>query len=161
LSTIEFSLCSGVINTETETRALAKAFGDALQAAAVPQLLALNGNLGAGKSFFARALLQQFGVNGAVRSPTYTLIEPYECDLGKVLHLDLYRLADPEEVLYLGLEDQLQDASLTMVEWPQKAAGVLDQYDINLTLSVEQQTRHWQLQALTERGDRLLRQWPH
>lgn len=155
-----FSCRNGTVITEADTQALAKLFGEAVQAAAEPILLALNGNLGAGKSFFARSLLQQYGVTTAVRSPTYTLIEPYDCDLGKVLHLDLYRLADPEEVLYLGLDDQLQDAMLTMVEWPEKADGFFNAYDASLRLEVDQQQRHWQLNALSPSGQRLLQNWP-
>ncbi|MDD9892657.1 MAG: tRNA (adenosine(37)-N6)-threonylcarbamoyltransferase complex ATPase subunit type 1 TsaE, partial [Gammaproteobacteria bacterium] len=133
-------------------------FGQTVMSADKPVMLALEGNLGAGKSFFARSLLQQFGVTGAVRSPTYTLIEPYECELGTVLHLDLYRLADPEEVLYLGLEDQLVNAALVMVEWPEKASGYLDNYDVRLTLEVTAESRRWQLTAISDMGERLLRQ---
>ena len=150
---------NGIVVTEADTQALAKLFVEALKAAAEPIVLALKGNLCAGKSFFARSLLQQYGVTTAVRSPTYTLIEPYDCELGKVLHLDLYRLADPEEVLYLGLDDQLQDAMLTMVEWPEKADGFLDNYDASLTLEVNGQQRHWRLQALSARGQMLLQNW--
>lgn len=150
------SVASGVLSSEQDSEGLAARFAAAAQACSAPVVLALEGELGAGKSFFARALLKNQGVVGAVRSPTYTLIEPYDCDLGRVLHLDLYRLADPEEMLYLGLEEQMQDAALVMVEWPQKAAGFFETYDLRLRLEVDGSQRLWQLQANSDTGRLLL-----
>lgn len=114
------------------------ALGAAL-ARAVPtdQLVsvALYGDLGAGKSTFARALLRAFGVTGAIKSPTYTLIESY--DLGDRLahHLDLYRIADPAELEYLGLADLWQSPALILVEWPERGAGALPPFDLEIRLS--------------------------
>lgn len=143
---------SGLLASEDDTHQLALNIGGAVQALQKPVVLALDGNLGAGKSFFARSLLRQFGVSGPVRSPTYTLIEPYDCDLGKVLHLDLYRLADPEEVLYLGLEEQLEDAALTMIEWPDKASGCFESFDATLQIKVTGDGREWSLLPSSDVG---------
>ena len=101
-------------------------------------ILSLRGNLGAGKSTFARAFLRSLGVTGTIRSPTYTLIEPYDVEApaggpGRVLHLDLYRLADPEELDYLGLRDELDEA-LLLIEWLELAQGELGA-DLELSLT--------------------------
>ncbi|MFP4639415.1 MAG: tRNA (adenosine(37)-N6)-threonylcarbamoyltransferase complex ATPase subunit type 1 TsaE [Guyparkeria sp.] len=99
-------------------------------------ILSLEGDLGAGKSTFARAFLRSLGVTGTIRSPTYTLVEPYAIDRPgaptQVLHLDLYRLGDPEELDYLGVRDEL-DHSLLLIEWLEKACGSLPA-DLGLSL---------------------------
>lgn len=149
----------GRLVSEQDTATLAERLAVAL--ASQPKgsccVLALQGELGAGKTFFARALLKSQQVSGAVKSPTYTLIEPYQCDLGLVLHLDLYRLADPEEMEFLGLEDQMAEARLVMVEWPSKAAGYLPPLDLRLKLSVEAEFRKWKLTAISQFGEQCLR----
>ena len=97
-------------------------------------LIFLRGELGAGKTTLARGLLRALGHTGAVKSPTYTLIEPYDLVHRRVLHIDLYRLADPQELDYLGLRDEL-DGALLLVEWPERAADSLGKPDIDIHLS--------------------------
>ncbi len=97
-------------------------------------LMFLEGSLGAGKTTFARAFLRVLGVSGTVRSPTYTLIEPYDLADRRVLHLDLYRLASPEELDDLGLRDEF-DQALILIEWPERGAGELPLADICVTLA--------------------------
>lgn len=106
-----------------------QAFGARL-AMSLPQasLVTLSGELGAGKSVLARAMIHSLGYQGRVKSPTYTLIETYEVvDAGKVVtriaHLDLYRLTDPEELDYLGFDDVLATHDLVIIEWPEQAEG--------------------------------------
>ncbi|MDP3858057.1 MAG: tRNA (adenosine(37)-N6)-threonylcarbamoyltransferase complex ATPase subunit type 1 TsaE [Stagnimonas sp.] len=115
---------------------------EALGAALAPLLrsrpggmIHLEGELGAGKTTLSRALLRALGVQGAVKSPTYTLVEPYETDGPKVLHLDLYRLLEPEELYGLGVLDEAPPAAWWLVEWPERGAGVLPAADLRLRLS--------------------------
>jgi tRNA threonylcarbamoyladenosine biosynthesis protein TsaE len=97
----------------------------------------LYGDLGAGKTTLARGLLHALGVDGAVRSPTYTLIEPYSVDGRSIVHMDLYRLADPEECWGLGLDAWPPDRSLWLVEWPERAAGLLPAPTLEVRLAVQ------------------------
>ena len=95
----------------------------------------LEGELGAGKSTLARGMLRAWGVEGPVRSPTYTLIETYETDVGTVHHLDLYRLGDSEELYYLGLDELLSQDAIWLIEWPAVAEGYLPLPDWHIALA--------------------------
>lgn len=126
-----------------------------LLAAHLPEggmVLHLEGDLGAGKTTLARALLRSLGVEGAVRSPTYTLIERYDTVRGEVAHLDLYRIADPEELEYLALDELATDAKLWMVEWPQRGQGMLPAVDLIVHLSVQGDGRIAVLQPCSDAG---------
>ncbi len=105
---------------------------------AAPQSLTvfLQGALGAGKTTLARGLLRGLGVQGTVRSPTFTLLEGYESAAGRVLHLDLYRLAGGADVASLGLRDELDPGVLLLIEWPERAAGSLPPADLSIELSL-------------------------
>lgn len=100
-----------------------------------PFVLYLQGDLGAGKTTFARALLRALGHLGAVKSPTYGLLELYEIPELSVLHLDLYRIEDPEEIEYLGLDDLFNDDTLMIAEWPEKGAGALPPPDLAISFN--------------------------
>lgn len=95
----------------------------------------LQGALGSGKTTLARAFLRALGVQGAVRSPTYTLVEPYQTEQGLVLHMDCYRLSEPEELEFLGLRDTPPESALWLIEWPERVAMGLPSPDLRLALS--------------------------
>ena len=99
-------------------------------------VLYLSGELGAGKTTFARGFLRALGVSGPVRSPTYTLVEPYPLDALTVLHVDLYRLRDPDEFESLGLREWAREGCVWLIEWPERAQARLPPPDLALAFSV-------------------------
>jgi tRNA threonylcarbamoyl adenosine modification protein YjeE len=99
-----------------------------------PRLVFLSGELGAGKTTLAAALLQALGVEETVRSPSYALIETYMARAGEAVHIDLYRLHGPEELQQLGLRDYLNGRTLLLVEWPERAGGALPSPDLDVRL---------------------------
>ncbi|MCX7945642.1 MAG: tRNA (adenosine(37)-N6)-threonylcarbamoyltransferase complex ATPase subunit type 1 TsaE [Hydrogenophilus sp.] len=122
-----------LLPTEAATAVLAAQIAPRLAAGGV---FYLNGELGAGKTTFARALLAAFGYRGPVRSPTYTLIESYPECIPPVYHLDCYRLADPSEYLSAGLHEYHEPGTLLLVEWPQRAQPYLPSPHWTLTLTI-------------------------
>lgn len=99
-----------------------------------PAVVYLRGDLGAGKSSLARALLRALGATGPIRSPTYTLVERHRLHEGEAAHLDLYRIAQAGELDFLGLQDLLPDLALLLVEWPDRGAGALPPADLEVFL---------------------------
>ena len=116
----------------------------------------LRGDLGTGKTTLVRGFLRAAGHSGHVRSPTYTLIEPYPLAGGEVFHLDLYRLAAAEELEYLGLRDLEQPGTSLLVEWPQQGDGALPAPDLELELSYDGAARRVRLVSGSAKGERLL-----
>ncbi len=123
-------------------------------------IVLLNGDLGAGKTTLVRGLLRHLGYEGIVKSPTYTLVEPYQLEHTlkhtppllhdglpeeeprTIYHFDLYRLADPEELEYIGGRDYWNSNSLCLIEWPEKAAGYLPEADLEITLHYRGDARY-------------------
>ena len=132
-------------------RRLAAAVGD-------QALIFLEGDLGAGKTTLVRGFLRGRGHEGNVKSPTYTLIEPYQLPGGACYHLDLYRLGDPGELEYLGLRELLRERAVVLVEWPERGAGWLPSPDLTITLSYVAggKAREARLEARSPRGANVL-----
>jgi len=133
------------------------ALGAALARALTPGLtLYLHGDLGTGKTTLTRALLHAAGYSGHVKSPTYTLAEPYRVHIGgrdiDVIHFDLYRMASAEEFLDAGFREHFNDDNICIVEWPENAASVLPAADINLFLKLCGNGREVELHALSDQG---------
>lgn len=133
------------------------ALGAALARVVQPGLtIYLHGDLGAGKTALARAMLHALGHTGRVKSPTYTLAEPYTIELDgqpiNVVHFDLYRMASAEEFLDAGFREYFNHQTICIVEWPEKAEAVLPPPDINISLTVIGEGRDVELQASSEQG---------
>jgi tRNA threonylcarbamoyladenosine biosynthesis protein TsaE len=123
------------------------------------------GQLGAGKTTLTRGILQALGYSGAVKSPTYTLVEPYEQLVTPVYHFDLYRLGDPEELEYMGIREYFDSGSICLVEWPERGLEYLPEPDVILELVPKKNDlgevgRQLTITTVTEQGDSVLTHWP-
>ena len=142
------------LSIELPTAADTDALGAALAHARPPGTLVawLRGELGAGKSTLARALLRALGVEGAIRSPTYTLVERYPLGDGEAVHLDLYRIGAPGELEFLGLDDLRAEASLWLVEWPERGGAALPAADLEIDLAQAGSGRRAELRENSGKG---------
>ena len=142
-----------LLRDESETEALGRRLARALGGHGA---VYISGHLGAGKTCLCRALLRELGHKGAVKSPTFTLVEPYELGNGlRVFHLDLYRISDPHELDYLGMEDCFGDDCISLVEWPERAAGRLPAQDLALRIAGRGQARQVVLTGCSAHGERV------
>jgi tRNA threonylcarbamoyladenosine biosynthesis protein TsaE len=147
------------VATADDMRALGRALGNALRAASGGALvIGLEGELGAGKTTLVGGILAGLGVAGAIRSPTYTLIEPYEAAGLQLYHIDLYRLSGAREVEALGIRDLLTDRAVLLIEWPSRAAGALPTADLSVSIEYQGSGRLLGAQAHSSVGDKLLEQ---
>ena len=145
------------MHLETKTAEETEEFGRRLAAARPQQLRALavvylTGDLGAGKTTFARGFLRALGVASAVRSPTFTLLEVYTPGNLIVLHVDLYRLRDPVELESLGLRDWARPGCLWLIEWPERGTHRLPPPDLTLTFAVGVSTHDIEVSADSQNG---------
>jgi tRNA threonylcarbamoyladenosine biosynthesis protein TsaE len=133
--------------------AATEALGRALAPGAAPgRVVHLRGDLGAGKTTLARGLLRGLGHGGRVKSPTYTLVEPYELSSLHFYHFDFYRLKNKEEWEEAGFREYFNAQSLCVVEWPERAEGLLSPPDLKVTLAFEGEARRARVEAHTEAG---------
>jgi len=122
-------------------------------------VMLLKGDLGAGKTTFARGFIHASGFDGVVKSPTYTLVEPYPISHDRMCyHFDLYRLADAEELEFTGARDYFNDNDVCLVEWPERAEGFLPPADWICEFSHQEKGRNLTVTALTEAGKKLMLQ---
>lgn len=112
----------------------------------------LDGNLGMGKTTLVRGILRGLGYIGPVKSPTYTIVEPYELDRVDVFHFDLYRISDAEELEYMGIRDYFKDGALCLVEWAEMGKGVLPQPDLVVHLDLVRHGRSISIEPKTGYG---------
>lgn len=141
-----------LVRNEEAVAVLAEKFAVSVE---TPLVLYLRGDLGAGKTTFARAYVHSLGFSGYVKSPSYGLLETYEAGGQKILHLDLYRIEDPEELEYLALRDLFDDDSVLLVEWPDRGKHHLPEPDLVLEFGEKSEARFVSCQVHSERGQRL------
>lgn len=143
---------------EAATESLARRAARAVSPNDAPLVLYLQGELGSGKTCFARGMLRELGEQGPVRSPTYGLMSEYVTPRGRVVHIDLYRMRAPDELRTLGLADHLQDSLLWLIEWPEKAAGssAMPHADARLLIEVLGEGRQLRVVAVTDAGHQWL-----
>jgi tRNA threonylcarbamoyladenosine biosynthesis protein TsaE len=151
---------SKVVEQILHSEAELEAFAERLAAGVTTSLVIyLRGPLGAGKTTFARGFLRGLGYTGVVKSPTYTLVEPYSFASGlSCYHFDLYRLADPEELEFTGVRDYFNASAICLIEWPEKAAGFLAEADLECHLEHHEQGRKMKLSSCSVKGERLMLQ---
>lgn len=146
-ATEDFGRCLALATSEADSKGQRRTSGG---------LIELRGELGAGKTTLVRGLMRGYGYEGAVKSPTYTLVEPYELVFGNIYHFDLYRLGHPEELEFLGVSEYFEAPSLCLVEWPEQGRGLLPVFDLRVSLENESDSGsggrwiYWQ--ALTQQG---------
>lgn len=121
-------------------------------------IIFLYGSLGSGKTTFTRGFLYGLGYEGKVKSPTYTLVEPYELDERKIFHFDLYRLTHPDELEQMGIRDYFTHDSICLVEWPENGFSLLPSADVACYFEFKNEGREVRIEALSDKGSEIVRQ---
>jgi tRNA threonylcarbamoyladenosine biosynthesis protein TsaE len=143
-----------LLEDETATVNMGGRLAQVVQQGAV---IFLHGDLGAGKTTLTRGIVQGLGHTGKVKSPTYTLVEPYELANCSVYHFDLYRLGDPEELEYMGIRDYFAPTAICVIEWPEKGHGFIPIPDLNITMQYQGEQRQISIETESKRGIAILK----
>lgn len=141
--------------SEDELIRWGKKLGEALAGRGI---VFLHGTLGAGKTTFSRGVLRAYHYLGAVKSPTYTIVEPYLFGDIRVYHFDLYRLADPEELEFLGFRDYFFSSALCLIEWPEKGGTALPACDVDVVIDIVPSGRDVRFSGWTQYGEQVIRE---
>ena len=120
-------------------------------------VVTLNGNLGAGKTTLVRSILRELGITGTIKSPTFTLVEPYQIELLSIYHFDLYRFANEHEWYDLGFDEYFTNNSLCFIEWADKAMGLIPQIDWQINLNINGEVRIIEITTMTAKGEECLK----
>ena len=160
MSTVQPPAADGFVSlpdaaaTESVGRALGRALEEVVGSrnASGALIVGLAGDLGAGKTTLARAALRELGVAGTVRSPTYTVAEPYDTRVGRIWHLDLYRIADPGELEFIAIRDLVSDSVACLVEWPERGHGGIPEPDCLVVLAPDGPARRLRFEPRTVSG---------
>lgn len=144
------------LESETETEQLGRELARLAMALDSGLTIYLDGDLGMGKTTLSRGVMRGLGHEGAVKSPTYTLVEPYEDLKPPAYHFDLYRLGDPEELEYMGIRDYFSGQYLCLIEWPERGMGLLPEPDLEIHLERDGEGRSVVLRAGSQQGADLL-----
>lgn len=142
-----------ILENEQATLTFASQFAPFLKGG---HILFLKGDLGAGKTTFVRGILRGFGFLESVKSPTYALVEEYEFAWGKLIHFDLYRIRNPEELHYIGIRDYFKNDALILIEWPELGGKQLPNCDLEIHFLTHPKGRQLQFKANTQNGENLL-----
>jgi tRNA threonylcarbamoyladenosine biosynthesis protein TsaE len=142
-----------IINDEDELRKVGSALATVCRP---PLVIYLLGPLGAGKTTFSRGFLAGMGYEGRVKSPTYTLVEPYHLEHAHVFHFDFYRIHDSEELELMGIRDYFNEQSICLIEWPEQGVGYIPKPDVVCTLTIENDRRRLELKSHSAQGTQIL-----
>ncbi|TAL62040.1 MAG: tRNA (adenosine(37)-N6)-threonylcarbamoyltransferase complex ATPase subunit type 1 TsaE [Legionella sp.] len=146
-----------IINIELLDEAASEQFAIRLaQCLVAPLVLAFSGAIGAGKTTIIRAMLKNKGIKSAIKSPTFSLVESYQCADVQLHHFDLYRLNNAAELDYLGFRDYFTEQSICCIEWAEHAGRALPNVDIRFKLSIKGAGREMQIEALSAAGEKMI-----
>ncbi|KTC64520.1 ATPase or kinase (plasmid) [Legionella adelaidensis] len=138
---------------EEATKAIAVVFASCLHA---PLIVTFSGQIGAGKTTFIRAMLRELGVDSAIKSPTFSIVENYSTTNAQINHFDLYRISSIDELNYIGFRDYFEENAICCIEWPEKAGIYLENVDLGFTLALKGNGRELIATSYTSNGEKIL-----
>lgn len=147
------SITKQILHNEADTLAFAAHLATLINDKII---IFLYGPLGAGKTTFTRGFLRGLQFQGKVKSPTYTLVEPYQINDKTIFHFDFYRINDPMELQYVGIEEYFHQRAICLIEWPEKALPLLPDPDLNCYIAYQNGGREIRLQANSQLGNTIL-----